>query len=349
MKKRKIIKKTGIVVLTAASAMNAFCTYIFVKAFGRKKENSIISRKRKRSPREEKQAAFMQEKKDWLDHLPFEELHIKSYDGLRLYGRLYLPQGSTRSDAHSKTMDVQASQPCSNTDASSSNKTTIILCIHGYHSDGIGDFAPFAPFYLKNKYIFCLVDDRAHGQSEGKYIGFGYHDRYDCLAWANELVRRFGNRCEIFLHGISMGAATVLSCCNAKQLPSQVKGIISDCAFSSGWEQVAHVMKSRLHLPAFPLLSVYNKVCQAMGGYNLKDISPVDCVKDSKVPILFIHGDEDHFVPTSMVYRLYHACKGHKQLLIVRGAAHAMSYLVDPKAYQQAFKDFIKRCSGSAS
>ena len=115
-----------------------------------------------------------------------------------------------------------------------------------------------------------------------------------------------------------MGAATVLSCCNAKQLPSQVKGIISDCAFSSGWEQVAHVMKSRLHLPAFPLLSVYNKVCQAMGGYNLKDISPVDCVKDSKVPILFIHGDEDHFVPTSMVYRLYHACKGHKQLLIVR-------------------------------
>ena len=106
MKKRKIIKKTGIVVLTAASAMNAFCTYIFVKAFGRKKENSIISRKRKRSPREEKQAAFMQEKKDWLDHLPFEELHIKSYDGLRLYGRLYLPQGSTRSDAHSKTMDV---------------------------------------------------------------------------------------------------------------------------------------------------------------------------------------------------------------------------------------------------
>ena len=86
-----------------------------------------------------------------------------------------------------------------------------------------------------------------------------------------------------------------------------------------------------------------------MGGYNLKDISPVDCVKDSKVPILFIHGDEDHFVPTSMVYRLYHACKGHKQLLIVRGAAHAMSYLVDPKAYQQAFKDFIKRCSGSAS
>ena len=119
MKKRKIIKKTGIVVLTAASAMNAFCTYIFVKAFGRKKENSIISRKRKRSPREEKQAAFMQEKKDWLDHLPFEELHIKSYDGLRLYGRLYLPQGSTRSDAHSKTMDVQASQPRSDTDPSS--------------------------------------------------------------------------------------------------------------------------------------------------------------------------------------------------------------------------------------
>ncbi len=322
MKSRKIIRKTGIIFLAAASCMNAFCTYIFVKAFGRKKETSRTHKKKKNSAREQKMADSIEARKRWLKKRPFEEVRIRSYDGLKLYGRLYIPS-------------FKDNIP---------EKPVIILCIHGYHSDGIGDFAPFAPFYAKNNFIFCLVDDRAHGQSEGKYIGFGYHDRYDCISWTEYLVKRFGSSCCIYLHGISMGAATVLSCCSARQLPPQVRGVISDCAFSSGWDQVAHVLRTHMHLPAFPLLSVYNKICQAMGGYNLKHINPVNCVKSSKVPILFIHGDEDHFVPTSMVYRLYHACKGHKQLLIVRGAAHAMAYLTDPRAYQKAFLDFIKRC-----
>ncbi len=317
--------------LTVTAIMNAACTYIFMKAFGRKKEelsstapckkNTKASGKKSKTAQkdQEKYAAFINKKKEWLSQRSCEEIHLKSYDGLCLYGRLYVPGQAA----------LIAPSP------------TVILCIHGYHSDGPGDFAAFAPFYTEQGYIFCLVDDRAHGKSEGKYIGFGYHDRFDCLAWTNYLSKRFGPDCQIYLHGISMGAATVLSCCDSKHLPHQVRGIISDCAYSSGWDQVAHVMQFKMHLPAFPMLPIYNKVCKALGGYSLKDISPISHVRQSKVPILFIHGDADHFVPTTMVYKLYHASKCQKRLLTVHGAAHALSYLVDPKSYERAFKDFI--------
>ena len=253
---------------------------------------------------------------------PYEKIFLTSYDGLKLFGRLFVPEAAKK-----------------NPDA-----PTIILCIHGYHSDGLGDFAPFIPFYTDHGNILCLVDDRAHGQSSGHFIGFGYHDRFDCLTWVNYLVRRFGGNCRIFLHGISMGGATVLSCCDARRLPPQVKGIISDCAYSSGWEQIAHVLQARIHLPAFLLLPVFNKICQAVGGYDLKRISPIRHVRHSRVPILFIHGDSDHFVPTTMVYKLYHACHCKKQLLIVQGAGHALSYQKEPKTYEKAVLAFIARC-----
>ena len=313
-------KRFCIAGLTVTAAMSTACTYIFLRAFGRKKAEEAREKTPPAHTPLGKYAAMLKEKKEWLNKLPCEEIRLKSYDGLTLYGRLYLPR---QEPAH---------------------PSRIILCVHGYHSDGPGDFAPFAPFYTQNGDIFCLVDDRAHGKSDGKYIGFGYHDRYDCLTWLDYLSKRFGNDLPVFLHGISMGAATVLSCCDSKKLPPQVCGIISDCAYSSGWEQVAHVMQSQMHLPSFPMLQIYNKVCQAMGGYSLKDISPIRHVQGSKVPILFIHGDADHFVPTAMVYKLYHACKGQKRLLIIHDAAHALSYFTDPASYEKAFNDFTHKC-----
>ena len=258
----------------------------------------------------------------WLSEHPCEEAEQKSCDGLRLFARIFMPR------------DAQSTKEA----------PTIILCVHGYHSDGIGDFAPFVPFYTSNGYIVCLVDDRAHGQSEGRFIGFGFQDRYDCLTWIDYLVKRYGSSCRIFLHGISMGGAAVLSCCDSRRLPPQVCGIISDCAFTSGREQIAHIIQARMHLPAFPMLQIFNRVCRLMGGYDLNAIAPIRHVRRSRVPILFIHGDKDRFVPTTMVYRLYHACRCQKQLLIVRGAGHALSREKEPAVYEKAVQNFLARC-----
>lgn len=316
---KQIIKHLCMAFLAITAVINAACTCIFIKAFGRKKEAAARKNRRLKNKSDDCDQR-MDKFKKLLQKKCCEEVHLKSYDGLDLCGRLYMPDNSVSENIH------------------------IFLCIHGYHSDGIGDFAPFTPYLEKHGYIYCLVDDRAHGKSEGKYIGFGYHDLFDCMVWIKYLSQRFGPDCSIYLHGISMGASTVLSCCDSKKLPSQVRGIISDCAYSSGWEQLAHILQSRLHIPAFPVLQIYNKICKALGGYNLKDISPLRHVARSKVPILFIHGDSDHFVPTSMVYKLYHACKGPKRLLVIHNAAHAQSYLTDPASYEKALDDFIWTC-----
>ena len=109
------------------------------------------------------------------------------------------------------------------------------------------------------------------------------------------------------------GSATVRSCCDDTQLPLQVKGIIADCGYSSGWEQIGHVLGSSCHMPSFPMLYMYNSVCRIVGGYNLKDIRPIDSVTRSRVPVLFIHGDADNYVPTTMVYKLYNAAAKAKK------------------------------------
>lgn len=343
---KKIFKRLFMAVSSITALMGAASTYIFFKAFGREKPGAQEKKNQKKIPDEiKKYQPAINARKAWFNKQPYEELYIKSYDGLKLYGRLLAPAAAAASDTSVNGAGVHPERPATSADGAS---PTIILGIHGYRSDGVGDFAVLAPFYHAQGYYLCLPDDRAHGKSDGNYIGFGYHDHFDCMAWCRYLVERFGDDCRIYLHGISMGSATVMSCCDDHALPTAVRGVIADCGYSSGWEQIAHVLNTSFHMPSFPMLYMYNTVCRIVGGYNLKDIRPIDCVASSRVPILFIHGDADNFVPTTMVYKLYHACHEKKRLLVVRGAGHAMSYMTDSSAYEKAVTDFIEKTTAPA-
>ncbi len=309
----------------SAAVLGAINTFLFIKSFGRTKSTTKTTKKEKKiSAREQQIKDEIKEKIKTLQEESHEQIEISSYDQLKLFGRLYAP--------------------LSTVDSNSEQTPKILLAIHGFHATGLGDFAVFAQFYRTHGFYLCLPDNRAHGNSEGKYIGFGYHDRYDCLAWCHYLVEHFGEECSIYLHGMSMGAATVMSCCDADNLPKQVKGIVEDCGYSNGWDQIGHVINHAFHLPKFPMLHMYNMVCQILGGYSLKDICPIDSVPNSKVPILFIHGDKDTLVPTDMVYKLYSACKGKKRLLIVNGANHASSYFTNRQEYEKTLLAFIESC-----
>ena len=126
-----------------------------------------------------------------------------------------------------------------------------------------------------------IPDDRAHGRSEGKYIGFGCLDRKDCLAWCRYITKTFGNDCRIFLHGVSMGASTVLATSGDPALLPQIKGIIADCGFSRGWDELKYILKKTYHLPSFPLLNLFDRICRAKAGYSTKEYSPIEQVVHS--------------------------------------------------------------------
>ena len=262
---------------------------------------------------------------DWNQHMPFiqarkeamlSEKHsdewLMSADGLRLHAT-WFPQGECKK---------------------------IVICFHGYASQGMKDYLGLSGYYLKNGYSMLLVDERAHGESEGKYIGFGCLDRIDALKWINWVLRKCGEDVEILLHGTSMGGATVLMM-SSLELPAQVKGIVSDCAFTSPKEVFSHVLKSMYHLPAFPVMNISDFLNKRLAGYGLDECNAAREVKKAKVPILFIHGSGDTFVPYSMCETMYENCASSKKKLIIEGAAHAECYYKDTDAYENALTEFI--------
>ena len=203
------------------------------------------------------------------------------------------------------------------------------------------EYAYYIKFYHDLGFHILLPDNRAHGESEGQYIGFGWLDRLDCIQWIHQVKDYFHKDLQIVLHGISMGSATVLMA-SGEELPSDVKCIISDCGFTSVLDEFKHELHQR-HIPASLVLPTATLLSKKRVGYSFKEASTIEQVKKSKTPTLFIHGDRDNFVPTYMVYDLYNACSADKDLLIVEGAGHAQSYLVDPKLCESTIIEFMNK------
>ncbi len=253
----------------------------------------------------------------WLEKQTFEQIEMKSQDGLLLRG-YYLP----------------APQP---------TKKTAVLA-HGYTGSALGDMGAFAKLYHEVfGYNVLMPDDRGHGASEGNYIGFGWPDRLDYLKWLHYLVQRLGEDAQIVLHGISMGGATVLMTCGEAALPAQVKCVISDCAFTSVKDILSYQARRLFKIPPFPLVYFVSLVCKLRAGYFFGEASALRQVRKTRCPVLFIHGAEDTFVPVAMLEPLYQASPAYKEKLIVPKAGHGLSYSADVAGYRQRVGEFVQK------
>lgn len=213
-----------------------------------------------------------------------------------------------------------------------------LIAVHGYRGNHSHMFT-IASFYGLQGYNVLLPDLRGCGESEGDYLGMGWPDRKDMLQWIGWIIQR-DPEARIVLHGISMGGATVIMTAG-EELPSQVKAIVEDCGYTSVWDIFKDEMDVLFHLPAFPVLHTANLISSLRAGYSFAEASSLEQVKKAKVPMLFIHGEKDHFVHTDMVYPLYEACPTEKRLLVVEGAGHGSSYTMDPDLYFGTVFDFI--------
>lgn len=258
---------------------------------------------------------FINERKQWLLQQKTEDVFVKSDDGLKLHATLIR----------------------------SKNNKNCVICFHGYTSKGLNDYGSISKFYIEQGFNMLIVDERAHGDSEGTYIGFGVLDRYDVVKWIEYAIKLFGNDVNIMLHGDSMGATTVLLA-SGLNLPKNVKAIVADCGFTSAYDVFSHILKRDYHIPKFPIMNVTEVMTRKKAGYGYNDASTLDAVASTDIPILFVHGDKDDFVPTWMSRKNYEACKSEKELLIVKGADHAESYYTDTPAFENAVKKMIDKC-----
>ena len=212
-----------------------------------------------------------------------------------------------------------------------------IISIHGY-KESHAFMLPYGAAFYKKGYHVLLPDNRAHGRSEGNYIGMGWLDKEDISEWINWIVEKDG-QAKIILHGISMGAATVMM--TAGKNLDHVAGYIEDCGYTSVWDIFSCVMKRDYHLPEFPILYCCREIGRRRLKYDFVKASSISQLKKCEKPMLFIHGEQDGFVPTDMVYQVYEAFTGTKDIYVAKNAGHAEAMDYDPDTYFDKIFEFI--------
>lgn len=221
----------------------------------------------------------------------------------------------------------------------------VAVLVHGYGNDGLmmGDYAEIYDRHLH--YNLVLPDLHYHGLSKGDYIQMGWRDRLDVMQWCEFANRMFdcdGKGTLQVLHGVSMGAATIM-CVSGETLPPYIRCFVEDCGYTSVWDEFTNELQNQFSLPPFPLLYTTSWLNKLQNGWSFSEASPINQVAKCQLPMLFIHGGTDSYVKTEMVYRLYAAKPAPKQLQIFPKSRHARSYKDNKERYTQLVASFVRR------
>lgn len=249
-----------------------------------------------------------------MERTPYEIVSISSRDGLQLYGRLY---------------NIKKDAP-------------LLLFFHGYHGTSAWDGYGFFRICKENGINILMADERAHGKSEGKVITLGIRERWDCKSWSEYAVERFGGNTDIFLAGVSMGAASVMMA-SELGLPGNVRALIADCGYSRPATILMETVKS-MKLPVKTIYLFLKLGARLFGHFDLEEATALHAVEKLNIPILFIHGGQDSIVPPFMGEELYRACVGKKAWTLIEKADHANSAMTDYGLYEKSVLQFIGQC-----
>ena len=259
------------------------------------------------------------EKRKWVKSHELKDYEVTSFDGLKLRAKfMACDKGYMRG---------------------------IVLMMHGFHSNPLHDFNLAIEVFNERGFGCMLPYQRAHGESEGKYLYYGTRERYDVISWCKLIEKEYPGL-PVILDGISMGASTVMMASGLDELPSNVKGIVADCGYTSPYEIFVAVMKRRFNMSPFPLLYTTDLYSKIRARFFMRSASTLDALKKNKLPIVILHGQEDSFVPHSMSVENHAVAKEHSwaELVSVPGAEHGMSFLIDSEKYLKGVDDMLAEC-----
>ena len=259
-------------------------------------------------PYRERMVAWMKK----VRAMPHDQVSVRSFDGLTLWGKYY---------------EYAPGAP-------------IEILFHGYRGSAERDMCGAVQRCHSLGHSALIVDQRASGKSGGNVITFGVNESRDCLTWIEYVTARFGPKTRIILAGISMGAATVVMAAG-RELPENVIAILADCGYTSPRDIIKKVIATDMKLPpdlAFPFVKLGARL---FGRFDLDELSSIETVRNTPVPILLIHGESDDFVPCDMSKRCHEANPASTRLFTVPGAGHGLAYLVDKAGYLETARNFF--------
>ena len=262
---------------------------------------------------DENRRLIRDKRKEWLDTAERTEACVISDDGLRLKGDIFI------------------------TDPDSS---LWVIALHGYGYTGKRQaMYDYVLPYAKRGYNILTPDLRAHGESEGSYVGMGWLDRKDIIKWIGLITERDPSS-RIVLYGVSMGGAAAMMTAG-EDLPGNVKAVVEDCGYSSVWDIFSDEAEYLFHIPEFPLIYTASFFSKLRAGYDFKEASALTQIRKTRLPVFFIHGSKDNFVNTEMVRALFEACPSEKGIYEAEDAGHGEAYFVDPDRYEKEVFDFL--------
>ena len=256
---------------------------------------------------------FLIEKGDSLETKETENVTISGYGGVSLVGHIL----------YSKT------------------PKRVIIAFHGWRGSWSRDFGLVSDFWNSADATVIYIEQRGQRDSGGEYITFGLCERYDVIEWVKWAGDRFASL-PIYLCGVSMGASSVLMS-SSLGLTDRVHGIIADSGFTSPTDIWRYIFSTNFRLPYRLCERAANRECQKRIGQLPDSCSTINALKECRVPVLFIHGAEDSFVPPEMTYLNFTACSSPKRLYVVPGANHCMAYYLDQKGYENEMLEFFKQ------
>lgn len=242
---------------------------------------------------------------------PFTEYSITSFDGLKLYAKYY---------------EYEKGAP-------------IEIMFHGYRGTAERDLCGGVSRSFALGRSVLLVDQRAAGKSGGRVITFGVKESRDCLSWIDFAIKQFGNDSKLILTGISMGAATVIMAAE-NPMPKNVIGLLADCGYSSAPKMIKKTIRE-LKLPPNLLYPFVKLGGIIFGGFNVDKAVPLKSIEKCTVPVFFVHGESDTFVPCEMSRLNFNACPSKKLLLTVKDADHGLAFPKDPEKYIEKLNGFF--------
>lgn len=309
---RRTIKWLAIISVILLVAASFIGNYFYGESVKRGTEVELHSEPERDNKTDSESEKTLNKAKEWFSDQTPEPKLIESYDNLSLKAQFI-----------ENKMD---------------SKKAVIL-VHGFRKTG-ADMGDYTKFYFDNDYHILMPDLRGHGESEGDYYGYGWHDRLDIIDWTQFLINQYDIN-EIVLHGNSAGAAAVLLTSGEKTLPKEVKAIVADSSYSTMKDELAHQLKHLYGLPATPLLEITSMITKIRSGYFFGDVNILKQVEKNNRPLLLIHGDQDDLVPTYMSEQIYDVATSEKELWIVPEAGHIKAHEIITEQFEERLSNFL--------
>ena len=308
----------GVLLILGGTALAVYI--IALKAYHRIFDRPASRPPYDKSPLKIDQSTLFGKGKNWFytNRMDFIDLQITSFDRIKLAG-YYRPSDNKKS-------------------------RTIMILIHGWR-DHPSDMGAYAQMLLQETDCHILIPHlRAHGMSQGRFIGYGIYDSQDIVSWVRFMERQLGTSLKIILYGRSMGATTALLAAASRKLPVSVAGIIADSPFSSLENQLMNTFRYKYHIRGRLFVKLIGRIARIRIGFPIKRASVLPVASRIKIPVLMFHSAEDTFVLPEMSEEIYDRLACPKRLVIVEKAKHIMGFDASPFKYADEVRKFLKVC-----